>query len=395
MILPGIYDAALLRIHVIGVRPMVWRSIVVHPSTDRTELHRLICALLGWDEASEHYYDGKATNKYGRGTRPFDGRVGELERGDVMMYTNLGPGGRVCRVTVTEKGMYRSPNLPLLVGGMRTLAADNRPAHEITTPMIDLKLRSFRRYDDLVPDTDGNLVELWRATAISPDDDPFDELPLTDPAIVGRFQSRRVRPLQPVTEKVPPGTPVELRIKLTGMPVPVWRQMLVDSAISLHCLHQCIQAAFGWEDRHLYCFPIGDSLIEPFAEDDVGDIPHGMEAIDSMAIRLRDIMTGKGWSIRYEYDFGDGWKHDVKVVNVHEGRSPLPRPELLRGRGACPPEDCGGVYGYIEMIETLNDPRHREHERMADYMGVSHLDPGEFDLEKARSRFRSTWLTDI
>jgi hypothetical protein len=389
--LPGMYDAVLLRIHIIGVRPPVWRSIVVHPSTDQAELHRLICTLLGWDENSEHDFNGKATNKYGKGTRQFDGRVGELERGDILKYTNLGPGERVCRVTVTDKGMRRSPNLPMLVGGMRTLTSDDRPAYDITTPTIDLKLRSFRRYDDLVPDKDGNLVEHWRATALSSPDDPFDE----QIAIVGRSQRRRERPLQPVVDKVSPGTPVELRIKLMGMPVPVWRQILVDSAISFHCLHRCIQAAFGWEDYHLYCFPTGDSLIQSFMEDDVGDIPHGMEAIDSMAIRLRDIMTGKGWSIQYEYDFGDGWKHDVKVIKVHEGSSDILRPELLGGRGACPPEDCGGAYGYIELIKALNDPRHPEHEPMAKYMGVSHLDPREFDLQKARSRFRSTWLTYI
>ena len=241
--------------------------------------------------------------------------------------------------------MHRSPNLPLLIGGMRTLKSDGRSQYDITTQIIDLKLRSFIRYDDLIPDTDGNLVEHWRATALSSSDDPFDERPLTDSVIVGKFQRRREGPLRPVADKVPPGAQVELRINLKGMPVPVWRQMRVNSAISFHCLHRCIQAAFGWEDRHLYCFSVGGSLIESFMEDDVGDLPQGMEAIDSMAIRLRDIMTGKGWSIHYDYDFGDGWKHDVRVVNVHEGRSPLLRPELLKGSGACPPEDCGGVYG--------------------------------------------------
>jgi hypothetical protein len=378
--LPGMYDAVLLRIHVIGVRPPIWRSIVVHPSTDQVELHRLICTLLGWDEASEHDFDGKATNKYGKGTRPFDGIVSELAEGDVTVYTNHGPGGMVCRITVTRKGMHRSPNLPLLIGGMRTLKSDGRSQYDITTQIIDLKLRSFIRYDDLIPDTDGNLVEHWRATALSSSDDPFDERPLTDSVIVGKFQRRREGPLRPVADKVPPGAQVELRINLKGMPVPVWRQMRVNSAISFHCLHRCIQAAFGWEDRHLYCFSVGGSLIESFMEDDVGDLPQGMEAIDSMAIRLRDIMTGKGWSIHYDYDFGDGWKHDVRVVNVHRG---MPA-RGLRGR-----------LWDIGLIKALNDPRHPEDESITEYMGVDHLDPNEFDLEKAKSRFRSAWLTDI
>jgi hypothetical protein len=393
--LPGVYDAVLLRIHVIGVRPPIWRSIVVHPSTDQVELHRLICTLLGWDEASGHDFDGKATNKYGKGTRPFNGIVGELAEGDVTVYTNHGPGGMVCRITVTRKGMHRSPNLPLLIGGMRTLKSDGFSPYDITTPIIDLKLRSFIRYDDLIPDTDENLVEHWRATALSSSDNPFDERPLTDSVIVGKFQRRRKGPLRPVADKVPPGAQVELRINLKGMPVPVWRQILVNSAISFHCLHRCIQVAFGWGDCHLYCFSAGDSLIESFIEDDVVDLPQGTEAIDSMTIRLRDIMTGKGWSIRYDYDFGDGWKHDVKVVNVHEGLSPLLHPELLKGSGTCPPEDCGGAYGYIGLIKALNDPRHPEHESLTEYMGVDHLDPNEFDLEKAQSRFRSAWLTNI
>jgi hypothetical protein len=130
-------------------------------------------------------------------------------------------------------------------------------------------------------------------------------------------------------------------------------------------------------------------------EDNIMDMPHGTETVDSMSIRLRDIMTGKGWSIRYEYDFGDGWRHQIKVVKVHEGRSPPHRPELLRGKGACPPEDCGGSFGYIELIDALNDPQHPEHSRMVEFMGVSRLDPSEFDRKEAQSRLRSARLMDV
>ena len=392
---PGIYDALLLRIHVIGIRPPVWRSIVVHPCTDLSELHRLICALLGWDEASEHLFGGKATNANGKGSWSFTGKVGNLECGNIIKYSNLGPGGRECRISVTRKGLRRSSSLPLLVGGMRVLGTNDIPAHEISTPAIDMKLRSFRRYDELIPDEGGNLVEHWRATALSSSDDLLSDPLFAALVRIGKVRKVLAEPLLPVANKVPPGTPVELKIKLMDMPVPVWRQMLVDSAITFHCLHECIQAAFGWEDCHLYCFPVGDSLIQSFMEDDITDLPHGTETVDSMSIRLRDIMTGKGWFILYNYDFGDGWRHQVKVVKVHEGRSPLHRPELLRGKGACPPEDCGGSFGYIELIDALNDPQHPEHGRMVEFMGVSHLDPSEFDLKDAQSRLRSARLMDV
>ncbi len=115
----------------------------------------------------------------------------------------------------------------------------------------------------------------------------------------------------------------------------------------------------------------------------------GIDIIDAKGIRLRDIMTGKGWSIPYIYDFGDGWTHTVKVVKVHLGEPPLDRLELLDGAGACPPEDCGGSYGYQELINILNDSKNPEHNSMAEWYGGNELDPAKFDIDAARIRVGS------
>lgn len=93
-----------------------------------------------------------------------------------------------------------------------------------------------------------------------------------------------------------------------------------------------------------------------------------------------------GDEIHYEYDFGDGWQHLIELQKV---TSPVPGqmyPQLLKGKGACPPEDCGGVWGYYHLVEAINDPKHEDHKDMKRWLGVKQWDVHAFDLEKARKR---------
>jgi hypothetical protein len=383
-------DAVELRIQVKERKPPVWRQVIVHPDTDLKELHRLISVLLGWKDGLYHHYEYQGSTLHPKGLENETVRISEFRTGAVLAHFIDEKGGPECRVKVIGKDRDRSYQLPVLIGGMRTMGGADEDPYDITTGEIEAKLMMFRRQDDIVPGQTGTTVEPRRAAALTRSDDLPEDFAKMLPGIE-KFMAgiRSVKPLEPASVKVPPDTPVDLRITLKDTPVKVWRLVRVNSQINFHDLHRIIQASFGWEDAHLYEFIAGDSRIQSFDEDDVGGFPMGNEIIDAKRIHLRDVMTGKGWSIPYIYDFGDGWRHAVKVVKVHTGELSTNRFDLLDGAGACPPEDCGGAYGYVELIRILNDPNDREHENMAEWFGAEKLDPEEFDIEAAGIRVGS------
>jgi hypothetical protein len=150
---------------------------------------------------------------------------------------------------------------------------------------------------------------------------------------------------------------------------PVWRRVLVPGTFTLNNLHDVIQLAMGWDYSHLYVFGTR------FGEYGVPDPEFGYA--DQSSVTLTDVLPRKRSKLVYTYDFGDGWEHDVVV----EDRSPLAAGDMLpccvAGEGACPPEDCGGPWGYQELKDALADPDHEEHDNRLEWMGLD--EPGEFD----------------
>lgn len=153
---------------------------------------------------------------------------------------------------------------------------------------------------------------------------------------------------------------------------PVWRRVLVPDSFSFAKFHLVIQAAFGWEHAHMYQFSpsgygsepqIGMITEDPWDEDDT---------IDSSRVKLSKVFKEKGQNFTYIYDFGDDWIHEMKLEEIIKSNSR--KAELLAGKGACPPEDCGGPWGYKRMLEILADPQNEEHESMREWLG---LDEGE------------------
>ena len=93
----------------------------------------------------------------------------------------------------------------------------------------------------------------------------------------------------------------------------------------------------------------------------------------------------------YEYDFGDGWEHLIEVQKVMPKEAGQKYPQLLKGKGACPPEDCGGIWGYYDFVEAINDPKHKSHKDMVEWMGIKSWDIHEFDLAAAQQRLASAF----
>ncbi|MFN4762085.1 plasmid pRiA4b ORF-3 family protein [Gillisia sp. Q332] len=174
---------------------------------------------------------------------------------------------------------------------------------------------------------------------------------------------------------------VQLKISLKNSKPPIWRRVLVKSSISFYELHYTIQIAMGWGNFHLYEFKIGNYRIGIIDEDFDDPLSVSSDVIDATEITLDEVLSkGEVKSFTYEYDFGDGWIHSIVV----EKTLPLDRdtyyPVCIKGKLACPPEDCGGLYGYYNLLEIISNKKHPEYEDMLEWMG-GRFDPIEFEVE--------------
>jgi hypothetical protein len=163
----------------------------------------------------------------------------------------------------------------------------------------------------------------------------------------------------------------QLKATIMGTKPPVWRRIVVPEDMALSRLHEALQAAFGWWDCHLHEFEIGG---ERYGCDDGEDWE---PPEDERRARLRNLV-GEGSSFLYVYDFGDYWRHKVVVEKVLPAERGARYPSCIGGRRACPPEDCGGPWGYLDFLEAIKDPAHEEHESMIEWV-VGQFDPAGFD----------------
>lgn len=165
----------------------------------------------------------------------------------------------------------------------------------------------------------------------------------------------------------------QIKITLKHVRPPIWRRLLVPADIKLGKLHRILQATMGWTDSHMHAFRQGmEQYGVPSRE-----FP-GMFR-DERNVRL-DQLIGVGDKLIYEYDFGDGWEHEIKVEKILPAEKGKRYPTCLAGKRACPPEDCGGPWGYVQLLEILRNPGHEEYEDMREWAG-SDVDPEEFDLD--------------
>lgn len=178
------------------------------------------------------------------------------------------------------------------------------------------------------------------------------------------------------------GSIYQLKITLLDTKPPIWRRVLVDGHVTLDRLHEIIQAAFGWWNYHLHEFEIGRTRYGTPQLDADWDPPK-----DDRRTRL-DAVAKEGSKFRYVYDFGDNWTHQIVVEKVVPEDPSVTVPACIDGRRACPPEDCGGTWGYDELLAILADTKHEEHAERLEWAGGP-IDPEAFD----RSEFESNLAT--
>lgn len=167
-----------------------------------------------------------------------------------------------------------------------------------------------------------------------------------------------------------------LKITLDDVEPPVLRRIEVPLTIRLDRLHLVLQAALGWTDSHLYeirARDVGWGVPDP----DWGDGP-----LDARKTRLVDVLEDLGVkTLKYLYDFGDGWEHTIKIERLIEAVPGVAYPRLIDATGRCPPEDIGGPWGYGEFLEAIADPGHERHTELTEWIGEA-FDPTAVDTER-------------
>jgi len=231
----------------------------------------------------------------------------------------------------------------------------------------------------------------------------------------------------------------QIRVTLNGSKPPIWRKLAVPSDIVLSELHEVIQIAMGWTNSHMHQFILRGKKLRPrrrilpevpgTVEKKVIDLPGGrkghlistkprddnavplptgpampwfdtgdryyvtkltplgdpteMEGEDEDAVTLAEVCPKVKSKLIYEYDFGDGWEHTIEVQKIVEPKPGVEYPLCLGGRKACPPEDCGGIWGYYNLLDVVADPKREDHEEMAEWLGE--FDPDAFDPEEVNA----------
>ncbi|MBM3494187.1 MAG: plasmid pRiA4b ORF-3 family protein [Armatimonadetes bacterium] len=173
----------------------------------------------------------------------------------------------------------------------------------------------------------------------------------------------------------------QLKVTLRWVKPPIWRRIRVPGNMRLSDLHDVLQAVMGWHDYHLHVFEVdGFELTTP---GEPGDLVK-MEMEDARRMRLNRFAPSEKSRFRYEYDFGDGWVHDIVVEKILPPDPSAMLPWCVTGRRRCPPEDCGGAYGYMEMLATLADPTNPSRVEVLEWIGGD-WDPEAFDIGRVNA----------
>lgn len=166
----------------------------------------------------------------------------------------------------------------------------------------------------------------------------------------------------------------QLKITLRSSRPPIWRRVGVRADMPLSSLHAVIQIAMGWTDSHLHQFILGRTF---YGEPDPSSFSD--EMLNEKRHTVRDLAPEAKQKFIYEYDFGDSWMHEVKVEKILSPDLSFKHPVCLAGEHSCPPEDCGGLWGYYNLLDALANPKHPEHTAMKEWIGED-FQPEPFDL---------------
>jgi hypothetical protein len=172
----------------------------------------------------------------------------------------------------------------------------------------------------------------------------------------------------------------QLKVTLLGTNPPIWRRLLVPADLTLAQLHNVVQTAMGWDDGHMHEFRSGQRRFGP-PEPAAGPFANIPRVESERTVRLSAVLQRVGSKMTYTYDLGDNWEHVIVLEKQLLAEPQTTYPVCTDGQLACPPEDCGGIPGYYDLLDALADPSHPQHKELCDWIG-GEFNPESFSVEK-------------
>jgi len=171
----------------------------------------------------------------------------------------------------------------------------------------------------------------------------------------------------------------QIKVTLLGTNPPIWRRLLVPADLTLAQLHNVLQTAMGWDNQHMHQFRAGQRRFgRPEPEDPFSKRPRA-ESEDT--VRLSGVLHTGSAEMVYTYDFGDNWEHGILIEKHLRAEPQATYPKCTDGQLSCPPEDCGGIPGYYDLLDTLANSSHPRYEELRDWIG-GEFNPEEFSVDK-------------
>jgi hypothetical protein len=188
----------------------------------------------------------------------------------------------------------------------------------------------------------------------------------------------------PSTNPVEKSTEIyQIKVTLLGTDPPIWRRLLVPADLTLEQLHDVLQRVMGWEDCHMHEFRIGQ---QRFGKPDPMEQAFGApRTANEGTARLSSVLGRVATKAMYTYDFGDSWEHQIVVEKRLAPEPGRAYPTCLAGERHGPPEDCGGISGFYNLLEAISDPEHEQHEELLDWLGDV-FDPEAFSVAEVNRR---------
>jgi Plasmid pRiA4b ORF-3-like protein len=178
----------------------------------------------------------------------------------------------------------------------------------------------------------------------------------------------------------------QFKLVLVGVEPPIWRRIQVPETYSFWDLHVALQDSMGWLDYHLHVFRVAKpetGEVEQIGIPDDDPFEGDKPTLPGWEIPITRHFPRTGTVAQYEYDFGDGWEHELTLEAILPRQAGQKYPLCVDGARACPPEDCGGVHGYEDLLTTIQDPTHEEYERILEWLG-GRFDPDKFDPKRVK-----------
>jgi hypothetical protein len=195
----------------------------------------------------------------------------------------------------------------------------------------------------------------------------------------------------------------QLKITLKGIKPSIWRRIQIPSTFTFWDLHVAIQDAMDWQDYHLHEFRIktkaGASLVFGIPNDETDYLLSTEDTLPDWKHKISKYEEIIPSSFVYVYDFGDDWRHKVDFEEILPAEPGVTYPRCIKGKRACPPEDCGGAWRYSELLEILADPEHEEHNETKEWVesqkcglfDPDHFDPKEVVFDDPVARFKESF----